>query len=46
MLLVGTSCLTCPIVPRFARLNARDKENNEKLISKLNELDLEKTAAF
>ena len=31
---------------RFASLNASDKENNEKLISKLNELDLEKTAAF
>ncbi|RXJ94949.1 non-canonical purine NTP pyrophosphatase [Arcobacter sp. AHV-9/2010] len=31
---------------RFAGLNASDKENNEKLISKLNELNLEKTAAF
>ncbi|MDX4069356.1 non-canonical purine NTP pyrophosphatase [Aliarcobacter skirrowii] len=31
---------------RFAGLNASDKENNAKLISKLNELNLEKTAAF
>lgn len=31
---------------RFAGLNASDKENNSKLISKLNELNLEKTAAF
>ncbi|MDD2508605.1 MAG: non-canonical purine NTP pyrophosphatase [Aliarcobacter skirrowii] len=31
---------------RFAGLNASDKENNEKLISKLNELNIEKTAAF
>ena len=31
---------------RFASLNASDKENNEKLISKLNELNVEKTAAF
>ena len=31
---------------RFAGLNASDKENNEKLISKLNELNLEKTPAF
>ena len=27
---------------RFASLNASDKENNEKLISKLNELNVEK----
>lgn len=31
---------------RFAGLNASDKENNEKLISKLNELNIEKTPAF
>ncbi len=31
---------------RFAGLNASDKENNDKLISKLNELKLEKTPAF
>ena len=31
---------------RYAGLNASDKENNEKLISKLNELNVEKTAAF
>lgn len=31
---------------RFAGLNASDKENNAKLISKLNELNLEKTPAF
>lgn len=31
---------------RFAGLNASDKENNSKLISKLNELNLEKTPAF
>lgn len=31
---------------RFAGLNASDKENNEKLILKLNELNIEKTPAF
>lgn len=31
---------------RFAGLNASDKENNDKLISKLNELNLKKTPAF
>ena len=31
---------------RFASLNASDKENNEKLISKLNELNVEKTPSF
>lgn len=31
---------------RFAGLIASDKENNDKLISKLNELKLEKTPAF
>ncbi|PHO11575.1 non-canonical purine NTP pyrophosphatase [Malaciobacter marinus] len=31
---------------RYARNNASDKENNEKLISKLNEKSLEKTEAF
>lgn len=31
---------------RFAGLNASDKENNAKLISKLNELNIEKTPAF
>ena len=31
---------------RYARNNASDKENNEKLISKLNEKSLDKTEAF
>ena len=31
---------------RYAGINASDKDNNAKLISKLNELNLEKTPAF
>ena len=31
---------------RYAGINASDKDNNAKLISKLNELNLEKTLAF
>ena len=31
---------------RYAGLNASDKQNNEKLISKLNEINLTKTPAF
>lgn len=31
---------------RYAKVGASDKENNEKLISKLDELNLEKTPAF